>query len=38
MDFSMDISKARQLLGYSPVQSVEEAMDEFVACHKQQPQ
>ena len=38
MDFSMDISKARQLLGYSPVQSVEEAMDEFVAWHKQQPQ
>ena len=37
MDFSMDISKARRLLGYTPNQTVEEAMDEFVAWHKQQP-
>lgn len=37
MDFSMDISKAQRLLGYTPNQTVEEAMDEFVAWHKQQP-
>ena len=33
MDFSMDITKARERLGYVPRQSVEEALDEFVAWH-----
>jgi nucleoside-diphosphate-sugar epimerase len=33
MDFSMDITKAREWLGYVPRQSVEEALDEFVAWH-----
>ena len=33
MDFSMDITKARKRLGYVPRQSVEEALDEFVAWH-----
>ena len=33
MDFSMDITKARERLGYVPRQSVEEALDEFVEWH-----
>ena len=32
--FAMDISKARELLGYKPRQSVQEAMDEFLSWYK----
>jgi nucleoside-diphosphate-sugar epimerase len=35
MDFSMDISKAQNLLGYTPRQSVDEALDEFIEWHLQ---
>lgn len=34
MSFSLDITKAKDLLGYSPKQSVNEALDEFVSWHK----
>ncbi len=34
MSFSMDISKARDLLGYRPRQSTQEALGEFVVWHK----
>lgn len=33
MNFSMDISKAQNLLGYTPRQSVEEALDDFIEWH-----
>lgn len=33
MNFSMDISKAQNLLGYTPRQSVDEALDEFIEWH-----
>jgi len=32
--FTMDITKARELLGYSPKVSIQEAMDEFVNWYK----
>ena len=32
--FAMDISKARNLLGYEPRQSVQEALEEFLHWHK----
>lgn len=35
MDFSMDIAKAQDLLGYNPRQSVREALDEFIEWHLQ---
>ena len=31
---TLDISKARRLLGYAPAQSLDEALDEYVAWHK----
>ena len=34
MSFGMDISKAKNLLGYHPKQSVQEALDEFVEWYK----
>ena len=33
LNFSMDISKAQNLLGYTPRQSVEEALDDFIEWH-----
>jgi len=33
LNFSMDISKAQNLLGYTPRQSVDEALDEFIEWH-----
>ena len=33
MDFSMDISKANELLGYKPSQTVDEAINEFIDWH-----
>jgi 2-alkyl-3-oxoalkanoate reductase len=33
MNFSMDISKAQNLLGYTPRQSVKEALDDFIEWH-----
>lgn len=32
--FTMDITKARQLLGYEPLQTVDEAIDEFVEWYR----
>lgn len=34
MSFGLDITKAKELLGYTPKQSVEDALDEFVNWHK----
>jgi nucleoside-diphosphate-sugar epimerase len=34
MSFGMDISKAKNLLGYHPKQSVQEGLDEFVEWYK----
>ena len=34
MSFGLDITKAKELLGYTPRQTVEEAIDEFVDWHK----
>ena len=34
MSFGMDISKAKEVLGYEPKQSVQEALDEFVEWYK----
>lgn len=34
MSFTMDISKARELLGYSPKISIDEAMEEFVIWYR----
>ena len=36
-DFGMDISKAKELLGYEPGQTVKDAIDEFINWYKTQP-
>ena len=36
-DFGMDISKAKELLGYEPRQTVKDAIDEFINWYKTQP-